>query len=215
MFFLTTVTHSKLYISGCFHSTHMYLTETNVSQSSNYPYRGRHTFKFSILFYPILFNRAFDTLVISMNHDGLKKHCLKGMQKLKRSTLVSCAVGLCTVGPQKTLWRDMWKWETICTMWFRFYEECEYAYVLTYLKGLTRILCWTVLSFLSQVRSGHERTYITFARWKQNSSHYSQQATAVRYGDGWWGKEPCPCGLPEHWPGCLIAALSWLEGARL
>lgn len=73
VFFLTTVTYSKLYISGCFHSTHMYLTETNVSQSNNYPYRGRHTFIFSILFYPILFNRAFDTLVSSMNHEGLKK----------------------------------------------------------------------------------------------------------------------------------------------
>lgn len=135
------------------------------------------------------------------------------MQKLKRSTLVSCATR--TVGPQKTLWSDMWKWQTKCTLWFQFYKECEYTYVLIYLKGLTRTLCWIVLSFPIQATVGRKGIYITFGRWKQNSSHYSQEATVIRYGDGRWGKAPCLCGLSDHWPGCLIAALSWLEDARL
>lgn len=64
---LIPVTHSKLYISGSAYNTHMYLTKTNVSQNNSYPYRGSCTFIFSILFYPILFNSAFDTLVYSVN----------------------------------------------------------------------------------------------------------------------------------------------------
>lgn len=51
MFFLPTVTHSKLCISGCARGTHMRLSKTNVSQSKSYPYKVRCTFLFSILFY--------------------------------------------------------------------------------------------------------------------------------------------------------------------
>lgn len=70
--------YSQLCISGYFHSTHMYLTKTNVSQSNNYPYRRRQTFIFSLLFCPILFNSAFDTLVNSMK--VCKNAALRGCQ---------------------------------------------------------------------------------------------------------------------------------------
>ena len=72
------------------------------------------------------------------------------------------------------------------------------------------MLCWIAPSIPIQVRVGHKGTSIRFGRQKQNSSHYPQKATVVRYGDGWGVKAPHPSGLSDLWPRCLTAAQSWL-----
>ena len=108
---------------------------------------------------------------------------------------------------------DKWKWQTICTTWFHFYKE--WICIFTYLKRLGRMLGWIMPSFPTQVIVVHKGAYIRFGRQKQNSSHYCEKVTVVRYGDEPCVKAPCSSGLSDLWPWCLIATLSCSEDAWL
>lgn len=148
---------------------------------------------FYILSYPIL-------LVVLLTHwfipwptkeyqQWFEKHCLKGMQKPKKTVVwssVQCILPdletLCEVTGESG--KQYAQCDSISTKIF------EHTCILIYLKMLERVLCWIVPSFLIQVSLGHQGTCVSFGRQKQNSIHYSQKVTVVKYGNGGGPKLP-------------------------